>query len=379
MTSNVLLVIPWAFNKTGGVNVVVQNLSDNLTKQTNRKVFVLENNWSLRRGTCKTEKGCKLISYPLREHVLPKKLLEFFKFPIILFDLLALTLMFWLRGIRVVNFHYASNYVRYFIILRKYGVVKQLVLSLHGTDLKFIEGLSKEQKSEFFASVDQICFCSKFLKSEFLKICPKYEKLSTVIENGVNQDFVVKPERQEIKPIKYILGVGAFAPVKGFDVLIDAYYLLVKGESTSIDLVLIGKSTSYLNQLKSRCNVLGITSRVHFLEDLPQSRLADYYRCAELYVSSSRFESFGLTFLEAGVFSLPVIATRTGGALEILENNVSSILVAIDSQEEMFNAMKLLLKDKSLMKSLGEKLNETTVERFSWQKTALRYDQLYRY
>lgn len=378
MPSNILLVIPWAFDKTGGVNVVVQNIASNLNNRTPRKVSILENNWSLRRGALKKEKGCELISYPLRERLSPKSFLELFKLPVILFDLLMLALIILKRGIGVVNFHYASSYVSYFLILRKYGFVKQLVLSLHGTDLKFIEGLSKKQRRELFAYVDNICLCSQFLKSEFLKLCPEYESLSIVIENGIDPNFLVVPRRQEPKPSHYILGVGSFAPVKGFDILIEAYSKLALEKSTQIDLVLIGKSTSYLNELKARCVDLGISSRVHFLEDLPHSKVADYYQNAELYVSSSRFESFGLTFLEAGLFSLPVIATRTGGALEVLENNESSILVAIDSYDEILNAMKLLLKDRKLMKSLGENLNKKISERFSWHKASLNYDQLYR-
>ena len=378
MSSNILLVIPWTFEKTGGVNVVVQNIATNLNKWTLRKVFVLENNWALKRGTLKTQKGCELISYPLRNRLSPKSFLEFFKLPVIFFDLFMLTLILLKRGIRVVNFHYASSYVSYFLIMRKYGFVKQLVLSLHGTDLKFIEGLSKKQKSEFFACIDNICFCSQFLKSEFLKLCPEYERLSIVIENGIDPNFLAEPKRQVPKPSQYILGVGSFAPVKGFDILIEAYSKLVKDNSIQIDLVLIGKTTPYLNELKSMCVDLGISSRVHFLEDLPHSRLADYYQKAELYVSSSRFESFGRTFLEAGLLEVPVIATRTGGALEILEKNKSSIVVAIDSHEEILNAMKVLVKDRKLMKTLGENLNKKIAENFSWQKASLNYDQLYR-
>ena len=70
-----------------------------------------------------------------------------------------------------------------------------------------------------------------------------------------------------------------------------------------------------------------------------------YIRKADLYVQPSRFESFGLTIMEAIILGKTVISTNTSGAKEIMLQQKNEI-ICVDSIEELFCAVKSFISGK---------------------------------
>ena len=71
---------------------------------------------------------------------------------------------------------------------------------------------------------------------------------------------------------------------------------------------------------------LNITRQVTFLESGGRDRLLDYYSRADVIISTSRRETFGLTLLEAMACGKPVIATRSGGPEEFIIPQVGMLV-----------------------------------------------------
>jgi mannosylfructose-phosphate synthase len=118
---------------------------------------------------------------------------------------------------------------------------------------------------------------------------------------------------------KVIFAVGRLARNKGYDLLIQAFEVLAKREPEAmLHLALGGSNLSareqeLLGELHALVDKLNLKERVRFSGFVPDEALADYYRAADLFVLSSRYEPFGMTAIEAMASGTPTIVTVHGG------------------------------------------------------------------
>ena len=97
-----------------------------------------------------------------------------------------------------------------------------------------------------------------------------------------------------------------------------------------------------------------------------------------LFVSTARSEPFGLAIVEAMAAGLPIIATSSEGALEILEDGVTGKLVSIDDPEALAEAIRDLLEDPFERARLGHNALNVARDRFSLARMASDTERVYR-
>ena len=102
-----------------------------------------------------------------------------------------------------------------------------------------------------------------------------------------------------------------------------------------------------------------------------------YARC-DVLVSPARYESFGMTFVEAMRQGKPVIGTKVGGIPEVVEDGVSGILVAPDSPQELAGAMTALGANADLRARMGQAGIRRFESRFDLYRFGLATEQFYR-
>jgi glycosyltransferase involved in cell wall biosynthesis len=73
----------------------------------------------------------------------------------------------------------------------------------------------------------------------------------------------------------------------------------------------------------------------------------------------------------------PVVATRKGGVLTIINEGVNGFLVRARNSRELADMVNLLLADDKLRKKTGDAAYKTVVEKFSWEKIAQKFEKLY--
>lgn len=118
---------------------------------------------------------------------------------------------------------------------------------------------------------------------------------------------------------KTVLALGRLATNKGYDLLIDGFSVLAEREPEArLHLAVGGEQMdeherSILDPLKSQVRDLGIEDKVDFAGFVADDDLPDYYRAADLFVLSSRYEPFGMTAIEAMASGTPTIITVHGG------------------------------------------------------------------
>jgi glycosyltransferase involved in cell wall biosynthesis len=117
---------------------------------------------------------------------------------------------------------------------------------------------------------------------------------------------------------------------------------------------------------------------VDFLGSVPRNELAGIYKCAAAVVVPSLYEPFGYAALEPMALGKPVIASATGGLAEIIEDEVSGILIPLIKKQhtdtydldmdKLVSAQLRVLSDSQLALLLGENARLRARQEFSVEK-----------
>ena len=167
---------------------------------------------------------------------------------------------------------------------------------------------------------DHLVAVSEFTKE---RIQEQYDADSRVIYNGFTSVESTGRDLKEELDIdgKMLFFVGRHTDQKGLSYLL---YGLSKLKRDDITLVL-GGSGHLTDQLKRFVELLGIEDQVIFEGFLPQEELGDYYASADLFVSPSLAEPFGITIVESLSVGTRVVACRSGAAELLPEDCVIEV------------------------------------------------------
>ncbi len=98
----------------------------------------------------------------------------------------------------------------------------------------------------------------------------------------------------------------------------------------------------------------------------------------DLFVSAARSEPFGLVIVEAMAAQIPVVATRSEGATEIIEDGTSGILVELENSENLAQAILDLADDPSRRNHLANGGRRRVEDCFSLEKMVAETEDFYR-
>jgi len=118
--------------------------------------------------------------------------------------------------------------------------------------------------------------------------------------------------------------------------------------------------------------------RIHFTGWLQTPELDAWYRKADIQVIPSRYEPFGMVVLEGMLHGLPIIATKVGGPIAILEDERTGLLVPPFDPDSLANAIVRLLRDRDLRKRLGASAADEVRRSWLWTQAAARMREVYR-
>jgi glycosyltransferase involved in cell wall biosynthesis len=202
------------------------------------------------------------------------------------------------------------------------------------------------------------------------------EKIS-LIRYGIDTKHFSPPKTKENQIIT-IGTIGHLAPIKGHDTFIRAAEIVLRKRDDA-RFVIVGEDKSrsgenrreiedlirHLN-LDSKIEMAGWTNDVRpFLNDF------------DIFVSAAREEAFGLVMVEAMMHKLPVIATRSEGATEIIEDGASGVLISIGNHEELARAILDLIENPKKRELLSENGQRRVVEHFSLERMVKKTVEFY--
>jgi glycosyltransferase involved in cell wall biosynthesis len=176
-------------------------------------------------------------------------------------------------------------------------------------------------------------------------------------------------------PDAMLVFVGGLGIHKNVATLIRAFARITR--DVAHGLVVVGgmHHTSSDPTLSTLAAALGVEGRVWFLGSVPPSDLPPLYRLADLCVSPSLNEGFGLALLEAMASGTPVLASNRGGIPEVVGDAGRLIEDPLDDRA-LASAILDLLADPETLAQMRERGLEGS-RRFNWQQTAQSTLELY--
>ncbi len=156
---------------------------------------------------------------------------------------------------------------------------------------------------------------------------------------------------------------------------VDQLLRVVAELPAHVHLLVVGDGPQRAN-LISLAQTLGLQSRVRFLGYVDESTKLRLLKMADLYVSTSQHEGFGLVFLEAMACGLPVLAYDHGGQRDFLLDGRTGYLVPLNRHEQFLRRCRVLVEDGSMRRAMGA-FNRMHVERFYIDRCAARYEAVF--
>lgn len=155
-----------------------------------------------------------------------------------------------------------------------------------------------------------------------------------------------------------VLYVGRICKEKGVDQIIDSAILL-RDELPNIQWYLLGPYDKELSPTEFETMIAnkGIQDKVSVLS--PVDNPYPYIAHSKIIVNPSRIESFGMVIREAQILGKPVVATKTYGGIELIEDEKTGILVDIDNPEQLVDAIKKLVLNTDYYEEIVKNLKNT--------------------
>ena len=229
----------------------------------------------------------------------------------------------------------------FFIKKKLYSYADMIVANSHA-GIKEIKEFTKKPKLK---AIENIC------EFEFMKI-KKNKNYHKLFSNNK----------------KTIIAVSRLNKVKRIDLLINSLYEINK--DYDVQLVIIGDGPEE-NKLKNLTRELNLEENVHFLgfrDDVIQWMIN-----SDIFVTASQVEGSPNSLIEAVCLGIPSIATDCPtGPKEILNNGEQGILIPIDSQKHMVDAMRLLIEDQDLRNKFVQS-SDVTRDRYSSERIVNLY------
>ena len=171
-------------------------------------------------------------------------------------------------------------------------------------------------------------------------------------EGGLQFSAVMAEVTPTMTKVVRLLAVGSITPRKGFDILIEA---LASMRDCDWHLRLVGspdRAPETALALRRQILAAGLESRIDIVGELDSGPLDEEYATADLFVSSSHYEGYGMVLAEAMAHGLPIVTTTGGAAAKTVPDAVALKVPPCDSIA-LAGALRHVLSDATLRRQLA--------------------------
>lgn len=230
---------------------------------------------------------------------------------------------------------------------------------------------------------------NSFATSDFWNTNDKISEKSNVICNGIEtiKKIISEKEREKIrldffnaKENELVIAlIGRINSWKGQSILLESFVELSKIH-TNIKLVFIGSAPPnqdhLIKYLNKQIDDFKIDKKVTIIPF--QENIADFWQSIDIaVVPSIEPEPFGLVAVEAMLAKKPVVASNHGGLSEIVVDNKTGFLIQPKNINELVDALKKLIVDDEIRKSLGENGYERALKEFSVKSYVTKIESIF--
>ena len=285
------------------------------------------------------------------------------------------------RGLDVLHVHYAVPHATAAILACSMLLPEQrprVVTTLHGTDTTLLghdPGYGPAIRHALTRS-DAVTVVSDYLKAETRRVLD-FDGPLEVIHNFFSPRPSLRSRDETRRELgladdeAMILHSSNLRPLKRIDLLLETVARIRPRDSFKL-VVLAGAS---FEPFTADVRRLDLGDRIIVREKV--NDIEEYLQAADLGLFTSETESFGLSILEAMYFGRPSVARRVGGIPEVVEENVSGLLVPSDDPDALARAVESLIREPKRRAAMGLAAQERARKCFSAEAIVPRYEALY--
>lgn len=173
-----------------------------------------------------------------------------------------------------------------------------------------------------------------------------------------------------------VLALGRLARNKGYDLLIRSMKpVFDRVAHATLVLAIGGTELSpdekiQLDALKVIARELDIEHRIRFQDYIPDEMLADYYRAADVFALSSRYEPFGMTAIEAMACGTPTVVTTEGGLWEQVTWGLEALYANPNDCDAFGHSILEVLQYPQVSAQLAKFGSQKARAKFTWNGVA---------
>lgn len=224
-------------------------------------------------------------------------------------------------------------------------------------------------------------------KAAVIKNYPKLKRVVVLTEHekkvyeGIGCNTVKIPNTfpfysEKFAPLtsKIVLSVGHLNEYKRRDLLIQAWEKVAQ-KHADWRLIIVGDGV-LKNEIENQIKELKLENSVILITHT--NKVIDYYLEASIFVLSSEMESFSLVLLEAKICGLPCVSFDiVAGPNEVLNNEQDGYLIPFPDTNQMAEKINRLIENPDLRKKMGQAGRMDAVNRFSPERIARQWDELF--
>lgn len=215
------------------------------------------------------------------------------------------------------------------------------------------------------------------LSTERLHVVPLGLELSKFAQTTPSKEEA--RAKLELPPEPLFVGnIGRFGPKKQQNILIKGLEQIRNG-GNDVHLLLVGESTrnegdTFLNSLHELIAQCKLENYVHFRPYMQD--VLYFYRSIDIFALSSQKETYGMVTIEAMAAGLPIVATNSGGTVEILKSGELGLLYNPSSARDFAVNVISLLDDADKMDSMGTLAQAEAIDNYSNEKECQRIEDI---
>ena len=170
-----------------------------------------------------------------------------------------------------------------------------------------------------------------------------------------------------------VCSIGRLVTSKNPDLFVDVAESVINGSDDTV-FVLAGDGPER-RRLEERARRTPLHGRLKIVGSEPD--VPGLLAASDVFLSTSRYEGFGMAILEAMAAGIPVVATDVGAVSELVEDGVTGWLAAPDDRQSLAILVSRLLEDPNTRTRLGLAGRRAAADRFSLARMVTGYADLY--
>lgn len=280
-------------------------------------------------------------------------------------------------GLRHIHAHFATHATTMAYVIASLSDMT-FSFTVHGPDV-FVHRLLLEEKlgkAKFVRAVS--LFNKAFLTGLFPALAR--EKIE-VVHMGLNPDVYERASAEASQKERLqLLSVATLVPNKGFPFLIDACARLIR-DGLDVECSIVGQGSLY-DTTSEWIRHHGLSERVHLLGPRPQHEVAKLMGECDIFVLPSvialdgQMDGIPMSLMEAMAAGRPIVASSLSGIPELVEHNVSGLLVDATHPDRVAAALRRLAEDPALRERMGWAGQKKVRREFDVRVTAASFIEL---